>query len=558
MRPSHIGLGFILAVAASLRFWGLAFGLPNLNCRPDETILVDHALAIGAGDLNPHFFNYPSLHFYLLALLYGFYFCLGYLGGIFEDLEAFQYQYLQDPSSFYLIGRGLSALLGTASVALVYAMGRRVGGERVGFLGAAFLAGAFLHVRDSHFLTVDIAATFHILLAYLYAFRYLDSGRRTHLVLAGLFAGLAVSTKYNMALLVPALGVAAWSAQGRRGREKSGDLALLAVVAMVTFLLSSPFALLDFPAFWRDLNFELLHAMQGHGVDLGRGWWHHLSFSLPLGMGWPLWVAGILGLGCLVVRCRRSGWVLLSGVLVYFGIAGSSYTVFVRYMVPIVPFLCLAAAVLVDALFKGRGVRPIVLVGGFLVAPSVYAAYQHDRLLGQPDTRLLATRWIEEHIPSGDRLALVGDSVGYPALNRTREWLKGQWEDRSAVGGGRWLEWALGWRGFPPAPNYDVVELRARNPLALRSIWTKYSTAALRQGEVRWVVTHQHPLAYSGVDSAFAAQLRREGVLVWELNPFKEREGQPLYDPIDAYYTPLAGFQAVERPGPLMRIYRLP
>ncbi len=557
MKPSSLCLVLIIAAAAGLRFWGLGFGLPNINCRPDETILVDHALAIGAGDFNPHFFNYPTFHFYLLTLVYGLYFCLGYAGGIFADIRAFQHLYLQDPSSFYLIGRALSAVLGTASVGLVYAIGRHLGGERVGLLGAAFLAGAFLHVRDSHFLTVDIAATFHVLLAYCFALRYCAVGRRANLLLAGLFAGLAVSTKYNMALLMPGLGLAVWFGP-QQLEGKSRQIVLLGAVATAAFILGSPYIVLDFPAFWRDFNFERLHAAQGHGIDLGRGWWHHLSFSLPLGLGWPLWAAGILGLVCLGRFYRRPGWVLLSGVLVYYGVAGSSYTVFVRYMVPIIPFLCLAAAVLVDISLKGRSIWPTVLAGGLLVAPSAYAAYQHGRLLVQPDTRLLATHWIEEQIPSGTRLALVGDGVGYPTLARSREWLTRQWEDRRARGAGQWLEWALSWGDYPPTPNYNIVELRAYNPLALRSIWTQYSTADLRRRDIRWVVVHLHPLAYSAVDTTFAIQLEQEGVIEWEIDPFKGRTKRPVYDPIDAYYTPLAGFQGVARPGPALRIYRLP
>ncbi|MDB4698654.1 hypothetical protein OAF45_00760, partial [Candidatus Latescibacteria bacterium] len=67
-------LAAILLVGLALRVWGLAFGLPNISCRPDESTLVHRALAIGAGDPNPHFFNYPSLHFYLLAAVYGAYY----------------------------------------------------------------------------------------------------------------------------------------------------------------------------------------------------------------------------------------------------------------------------------------------------------------------------------------------------------------------------------------------------------------------------------------------------------------------------------------------------
>ena len=63
----RLALAAIVLMGLALRLWGIDFGLSNLYCRPDETTLVHRALAIGAGDLNPHFFNYLSLQFYLLA-----------------------------------------------------------------------------------------------------------------------------------------------------------------------------------------------------------------------------------------------------------------------------------------------------------------------------------------------------------------------------------------------------------------------------------------------------------------------------------------------------------
>ncbi|MFT7695823.1 MAG: hypothetical protein ACI8P2_004459, partial [Candidatus Latescibacterota bacterium] len=88
-----LALSVILLLGLWLRLWGLDFGLPNIYCRPDETILVHRALAIASGDLNPHFFNYPSFQFYLLAIVYGIYFVLGYIGGQFSNVSEFEQLY---------------------------------------------------------------------------------------------------------------------------------------------------------------------------------------------------------------------------------------------------------------------------------------------------------------------------------------------------------------------------------------------------------------------------------------------------------------------------------
>src|SRR5262249_49500802 len=61
----------ILALALIIRLVGIQFGLPYVYFT-DEALLVNHAVAFGTGDLNPHFFGYPSLYMYVLFVIYGF------------------------------------------------------------------------------------------------------------------------------------------------------------------------------------------------------------------------------------------------------------------------------------------------------------------------------------------------------------------------------------------------------------------------------------------------------------------------------------------------------
>src|SRR5216683_334065 len=49
-----------LALAALVRVWGLRFGLPHTECRPDESVIVGLAGQFWSGDLNPRFFRYPT------------------------------------------------------------------------------------------------------------------------------------------------------------------------------------------------------------------------------------------------------------------------------------------------------------------------------------------------------------------------------------------------------------------------------------------------------------------------------------------------------------------
>jgi 4-amino-4-deoxy-L-arabinose transferase-like glycosyltransferase len=551
-------LGAILLAGLSLRLWGLSFGLPGELSRPDETVLVHKALAMGTGDLNPHFFNYPTFHLYVLALFYGAYFVGGWAGGIFGGLEDFERLYFADSSSFHLIGRMASALLGTASIGLAYALGERLGGRSAGLWSALFVALAFLPVRESHFSTVDAPATFYMLASCLFCLRYLGQNRKRELVLASALMGLATSTKYSLGLFSPVVLMTGVLGKGGTRSRWSRLLAGAGIMAMA-FVAGSPYALLDFPAFWADLSYERQHFAAGHaGMDLGRGWWHHLHFSLPYGMGWPLLVASLAGCLRWAWQRRKPELVLLAGLLFYCGVAGSGKGVFMRYALPLVPLLCVAAGTGLAAWVRPWPARWVL--GILLVAPTAHASWQFDRLLARTDARVLAAVWIEENVPHGARIALHGGSdYGQPPLRPSRESLRERLEALQASGlPAKRLKRLLDLEGYTSGPSYELVELRAANPLGRRAIWTEYSAARLREAGIEWVVLHDHPhLEYSRPDSAFAAQVEREAELAWHCDPFTGKGEELVYDPLDAFYVPVSGFGGVERPGPKIRVYRL-
>ena len=56
----------ILAGALALRVWGLTYGLPHPQARPDEDTLLGLLFGFDTGDLNPRWFIYPTFFLYLL------------------------------------------------------------------------------------------------------------------------------------------------------------------------------------------------------------------------------------------------------------------------------------------------------------------------------------------------------------------------------------------------------------------------------------------------------------------------------------------------------------
>ena len=201
-------LAGVLAIALGLRLWGINFGLPYVE-HPDEPFWVIQVLKmIKSGDPNPHDFIYPSLYYYVNALIYLVYYGFGRLFGAFQSLTDLAEPVLLIGGSgktalpwLFLSGRSLSVALGVATVALTFDLGRRI----TGFVLGGVLAGLWVAfsptlVANSRFLIPDGPLTFFTTLVVWAAWRIYQDGRTRDYLLAGVALGLAVGLKYNVAI----------------------------------------------------------------------------------------------------------------------------------------------------------------------------------------------------------------------------------------------------------------------------------------------------------------------------------------------------------------------
>ena len=198
-------LAAVLVVAAGLRIYGLGHGLPHVY-NPDEANIMARALSI-AQDPNPHYFLYPNFFFFLLFGVMGGLFVVGRLAGRYPSLSAFEARFFEDPTDFYLAGRWLGVLCALGTIVLSYRLAAKHFGRTAARAAALFMAVAYFHVRDSHYLKHDVPAGFLLVLA-LTAFDRIraDPRSRSYLV-SGVAMGVAFATHYYTVFLAPVFAV---------------------------------------------------------------------------------------------------------------------------------------------------------------------------------------------------------------------------------------------------------------------------------------------------------------------------------------------------------------
>ena len=521
----RLALVGIAVGALALRLWGINFGLPAIY-RPDEDVVVGRAMGVLNGTLDPHFANWPHLYMYFSA---GW---LALLRPLFP---------LLGPAAPYLGVRLLDAALGTATVLLLYRLGRRAYGELTGLLAAIFLAVAFLAVRDSHFATIDIPLTFACVTGLNAALELAEVDRSRLRVIGGTLVGLAASVKYNGALLLPSLAVA--QAMHRRSRWQTMiNLGGVGLLAVVVFLSTSPFLLVDVRGFASSIGYLFHHLSSTSQPEIG--YLHIPRLALWYGLDPPLFLLSLAGIAYAFFRRSRADWVLLSFVIAYYALLGAGFSVFVRYADPLVPpLLLLGAHTLVTA--GSRMTRPAISIGfGLAVAilPGLVHDLTFDHLILQKDTRTQAFDWLATHLPEGSRVATLyfaGPAHDQAMLDRRNEshgatnsyvasFLQNRFENR-----------------------YTIHELH-------ESDLNRDVLPQLRSDGVTYVV--YSPVTPAGgclPATPLLEALQTKATFEVGFSPTQGICTNAVFDPIDGYYVPLSGYAGWTRPGPPIEIFAL-
>lgn len=417
-------LGLITAAGGAFRFYGLAWGAPYYHFHIDEHFVFVGALELrqdffGAAE-SPKFFMYSPLPMYLLIGVLSAYEAV--FGALALDVPA-------DGVRFMVMGRAISAVLGTATIPLVYLIGRRLAGPGAGLLAAGLLAAGVLHLRESHFFTVDISMTFFATLTWLLALRLAETGHWRDYLYAGLALGGGLLSKYSAAFTAGVVGVAHLTTlrhlalPGRRAEwvrwVAIGIVPLVA--ALVIFLLLDPLVITHYTKFRDDIAEWVTKPLSGETRPIWgaqftdvqpQAYWFTNILWWGLGPAFEIW--GLLGLGWLLWKRDRASLISAAFPIAYFLAAGQSTMPFARYGVPMVPALAVSAAVFTADLLARDRLRRLATVAAVVVVGSTVAyaaAYMH--VYAAPDARLEASRYIERRITPGSTI-LVEPSHNIP------------------------------------------------------------------------------------------------------------------------------------------------
>jgi hypothetical protein len=563
-------LAGILLAGLLLRLNGIDFGLPAVY-NVDEVAIMSRALAFAKGDLNPHNFLYPTFYFYVLFGWIGGYFAAGYALGLIPSVQAFQSQFFVDPTGVYVAGRVLSVMCGLVTISLVYRLASTCSTRAGGLAAALFLAVSPFAVRDARYVKHDVPATLAVVLASLLLVRAFDRGpahpqRRRALVLAGLACGAAFSTHYYTVFLVLPLLIVTL-ADIRDWRRCVADLMVAGGAATAAFFLLSPYLLPELRTALADMSANraividraseggtgLLSGLRIYGGML----WHDAA-------GWPVVVLAMLGVLLAARTSARRTTLLLSFPAAFLVFIANTVPAS-RYLNPVLPFVAVFAGVGVSALTGAAGQRHRRLAAVLCLAsatPGAWLSLSEGQFFRQTDTRTLALRHIEAHLPPGTSLALQPNSVPLvQSRDSLVEALRANLGDERRASTKFALR--LGLNPYP-SPAYRTIWI-GNGGLDADKIYVRYGELGgaaglgrLRQLGVTYVVLTRYNNPHPDT-VPFLQSLAAEARLVAAFSPFRagvdagaEATTQPFLHNTAARIT-----RDLERPGPRLELWQV-
>ena len=356
-------LVLIFTVAAGIRLIGISHDLP-FSFFGDELHFIKRSMALGSGDLNPHWFHKPAFLMYILLACYGMFFALGWLFGQFSSAFEFGAYFLQDQGMFLLIGRSVVAAFGVGTVYVVYKISMRCFNHFPIALASAFIAAVLSPMAlGSYVVKADVPAGFFIAVS-LYVFLATEETQRLRpLIVASLLAGFAMGTKYYGLILVPVF-LGTQLIHHFKFQNSWKDVffrsTLIILVFIAGFFLVSPYNFLD-PTWGTGILNTFQKAVgirestvvfdpdsrvtfkRGLGSIPGASEYLLSRFIKPNFFGIPLTILTILGLVWIMRLKRYSNLFILGVPILCYGllaVLAAPYHISPRHLIAIFPILC--------------------------------------------------------------------------------------------------------------------------------------------------------------------------------------------------------------------------
>ena len=391
----------LILISFLIRFQEVSKGLPYFYDEDEAHHFNRVVSMVQRGTFDPEYFHKPSLHFYLrmpvVAMSFLWNVKEGHIKSINEIITKNKegvggYSFSASHPGIVKWNRMLSLILSLSAITIVFLIAINFELPPLIALITALLCGLSpALISYSSVIGVDVLVVFFCLLSTYFALLNLQSRTETFLLLSSVAAGLAVGSKYNALpiVLVP-MFTALMGVSGFVG------FVWAAILAGITFLLTTPFLFAHIPLFLDHLAYEIWHykiaGHEGHSAEPGLAQAKFFfNFFTTQGLSLAVVITSIIGLCVMFKSERKKTFILGLFPIVYFLLMIDQRTNFTRNMLVVIPYLALFACVGISFLFRRLQIVQLILATILLstVAPKTFAYFNTTKSLKESRNELL-------------------------------------------------------------------------------------------------------------------------------------------------------------------------
>ena len=335
--------------------------------------------------------------------------------------------------------RVLSVIISCLSLWLLWKLGDRYVNSDVALFAVLMACVVPVAIQQAHFFTVDGIFSLLVMASFLALLATAESRRRRHYLLCGVLIGLTAATRLN--------GLSLWfvllaahimlAPPGETDRHllrrllsilRLGDgIWLAGLAAVATLILLQPYLVSDPSLLWQSQSTsDFAYSVSVATGQILRPWsladvhttpfLHYWTHLWPLGVGWPLTVTFLIGVGVVLWRPKRVTALILFVLIIQFLLVGGLHTKHVRYLLPMLPFHCLLAADLLHRAQQRRSwKRPVTVAISIVCAATACYGVAFAGIYLKEDSRITAGRWIAANVPAGSAIGVEGGGFSMTA-----------------------------------------------------------------------------------------------------------------------------------------------
>lgn len=394
---------FLISISAFFRFYNLNWDQGNFF-HPDERNIANAVSKIRFfSRLDPEFFAYGGFSIYLYTG------AVNIISFITKDSS-----WIDNWGLINITARFFSALFSTLTIIPLYFLAKKISSTKAALIAVILYTFTVTSIQASHYGVTESAITFTGVLICLFSIIIFEKINPVNVIILGIISGIGIATKTSSVsfLLMPLFSfLFIINKKNLKLKNIALYFLLFSVICFLVFTLFSPFTFINWEKFLESMNYESGVVTGSLPVVYTLQFDHTLPYIFQIknlfwqiGVAAPFYVLGFIFLLYKALKTKNKKLLIFSlFTLIYFIYVGAWHTKFIRYMIPIIPFLIISAGILLVEIRLRYKIFGKILIT-VVIWSSVFWSFAFFSIYTRPQTRIAASEWVYANIPNGSKI----------------------------------------------------------------------------------------------------------------------------------------------------------